>query len=264
MSSQSMHLKYSFPKKIACPLGKSDGKKKNKHKKDLSSVLLWTISMIIFSQHCCRSFQSNQQCHPDTQDADRFSINVGRLGYFVTEHNNDNNNRTPTQVMMDKMSLGEKEGVIDYSPLLRVGVWVGASTLKATSLCERGQQETWQWAGVIARALSRKRQGNYSLLQLCVCAQLWLILCDPMDCGPPGSPVHGILQARILEWVAISSSRGSSRPRDWAHVSHVSFTAGKFFTTDPLGKPATNLNHQGGQVREVDFVLSALFVLFCF
>ena len=39
-------------------------------------------------------------------------------------------------------------------------------------------------------------------------------LCDPMDCSPPGSPVHGISQARILEWVAISSSRGSSQPRD--------------------------------------------------
>ena len=39
-------------------------------------------------------------------------------------------------------------------------------------------------------------------------------LCDPMDCSPPGSSVRGILQARILEWVAVSSSRGSSRPRD--------------------------------------------------
>ena len=39
-------------------------------------------------------------------------------------------------------------------------------------------------------------------------------LCDPMDCNPPGSSVHGLLQARTLEWVAISSSRGSSRPRD--------------------------------------------------
>ena len=39
-------------------------------------------------------------------------------------------------------------------------------------------------------------------------------LCDPVDCGPPGSSVHGILQARILEWVAISFSRGSSQPRD--------------------------------------------------
>ena len=39
-------------------------------------------------------------------------------------------------------------------------------------------------------------------------------LCDPMDCSPPGSSVHGILQGRILEWGAISFSKGSSRPRD--------------------------------------------------
>ena len=46
-------------------------------------------------------------------------------------------------------------------------------------------------------------------------------LCDPMDCSPPGSSVHGILQARILEWVAISFSRGSSRPRDQTQISHI-------------------------------------------
>ena len=45
---------------------------------------------------------------------------------------------------------------------------------------------------------------------LCMCVQLCLTLCDPMDCGLSGSSVHGILQARILGWVAISSSRGSS------------------------------------------------------
>ena len=44
--------------------------------------------------------------------------------------------------------------------------------------------------------------------------QLCLTLCNPMDCGPPGSSVHEISQARILKWVAISYSRGSSRPRD--------------------------------------------------
>ena len=47
-----------------------------------------------------------------------------------------------------------------------------------------------------------------------------------MDCSPPGSSVHGILQARILEWVAISFSRGSSGPRDWTQVSHI---AGRCF-----------------------------------
>ena len=52
-------------------------------------------------------------------------------------------------------------------------------------------------------------------------------LCDPMDCSPPGSAVHGILQARILEWVAIPFSRGSSPPRNWTQVSWI---AVGFFT----------------------------------
>ena len=55
--------------------------------------------------------------------------------------------------------------------------------------------------------------------------------------GPPGSAVHGILQARILEWVAMTSSRGFSWPRDGTHVSCGSCIAGRFFTTEPPGKP---------------------------
>ena len=51
--------------------------------------------------------------------------------------------------------------------------------------------------------------------------QSCLTLCDPMDCSPPGSSLHGILQARVLESVAISFSRGSSRPRDRTQVSHI-------------------------------------------
>ena len=46
-------------------------------------------------------------------------------------------------------------------------------------------------------------------------------LCDPTDCSLPGFSVHGIFQARVLEWVAISFSRGSSRPRDWTWVSQI-------------------------------------------
>ena len=57
-----------------------------------------------------------------------------------------------------------------------------------------------------------------------------LTLCDPVDCNPPGSSVHGIRQARILEWVAVPSSRGSSRPRDQTHISSVSCLGG-FLTT---------------------------------
>ena len=53
------------------------------------------------------------------------------------------------------------------------------------------------------------------------------MLCDPMDGNPPGSSIHGILQARILEWVAIPFSRGSSWPRDQTRVSCI---AGRFFT----------------------------------
>ena len=52
----------------------------------------------------------------------------------------------------------------------------------------------------------------------CLVTKSCLTLCDPMDCSPPGSSVHGISQARILEQVAISFSRGSSWPRDWTHV----------------------------------------------
>ena len=65
---------------------------------------------------------------------------------------------------------------------------------------------------------------SYSIL-MCVHAkslQQCLTLCDPMDCSPPGSSVHGILQARILDWGAISISRGSSPPKDRTHVSYVS------------------------------------------
>ena len=62
-----------------------------------------------------------------------------------------------------------------------------------------------------------------SSIHACVCSHfshIWL--CNPMDCSPPVSSVYEISQARILEWVAISSSRRSSRPRDWTHISYSS------------------------------------------
>ena len=55
-------------------------------------------------------------------------------------------------------------------------------------------------------------------------AQSCPTLCDPMDCSPPGSSVHGILQARILEWITMPSSRGSSWPRDRPMFSYISST----------------------------------------
>ena len=61
-------------------------------------------------------------------------------------------------------------------------------------------------------------------------AQSCPTLCDSMDCSPPGSSVHRILQARILEWLAIPFSRVSSQPRDRTWISCV---AGRFFTVSP-------------------------------
>ena len=55
---------------------------------------------------------------------------------------------------------------------------------------------------------------SYPLYYQCVCALSRVRLCDPMDCNLPGSSVHAVFQARILEWVAISFSRGSSQPRN--------------------------------------------------
>ena len=73
-----------------------------------------------------------------------------------------------------------------------------------------------------------------SVLLLCY-AQSYLTTCDPMGSSPPGSPVLGISQARKLEWVAISLSRGSSPRRDGTRVSCIAAT---FFTIEPSGTPA--------------------------
>ena len=75
------------------------------------------------------------------------------------------------------------------------------------------------------------------ILRVSVCAQLCPTLCNPMGCSPPGCSVHGISQARILEWVAISSSGGSSQPRDQTHVSCASCIVSRLFATKPPGKP---------------------------
>ena len=71
-------------------------------------------------------------------------------------------------------------------------------------------KESWKLLGLLCMHVHAKS------LQSC------LTVCDPMDCSPPGSSVHGVLQARILEWVALPSSRGYSQPRDRTHVSYVS------------------------------------------
>ena len=68
-------------------------------------------------------------------------------------------------------------------------------------------------------------------------------LCNPMDCSPPGSSVHGILQARILEWVVMPSSRGPSQPRDGTQVPCI---AGGSLLAELPGKPQKATNASGG------------------
>ena len=68
----------------------------------------------------------------------------------------------------------------------------------------------------------------------CVCVQSYLTLRPHQDCNLPGSSDHGILQVKMLEWVAIPSSRGPSQPRDWTGTAWI---LGRFFTTEPPGKP---------------------------
>ena len=93
----------------------------------------------------------------------------------------------------------------------------------------------WNYCGGI---LSLSTSGWVFLLPVCSVAQPCSILCSPMDCSSPGSSVHGIFQARVLEWIAIPFSRVSSWPRDRIQVSHI---AGRFFTVWPPKKPKLHI-----------------------
>ena len=77
------------------------------------------------------------------------------------------------------------------------------------------------------KILSRVSCAIQYFLSILLATQSCLTFCDPMDYSPPGFSVHGILQARILQWVAIPFSKGSSWPRDQTQVSGI---AGRFFT----------------------------------
>ena len=119
--------------------------------------------------------------------------------------------------------------------------WVAISFSRGSS-----QARDQTWVSCIVGNLRHYRQILYQLssqgihdiiyIWLCLVIQSCLIRCDPVDCSLPGSSIHGILQAKILEWLAMPSSRGSSQPRDQTQLSH---TAGGFFS---------HLGHQGSLV----------------
>ena len=97
------------------------------------------------------------------------------------------------------------------------------------------------WGGVFQSLWIRMIVGSSSSQLItsfhsCFFAQLCPTLWDPLDYSPPGSSVHGIPQARILEEVAIFFSRGSSWPRDQTHISCISCIAGRFLTHWAVGE----------------------------
>ena len=90
-------------------------------------------------------------------------------------------------------------------------------TIPKKKKCKKAK---WLSEEVLQTAVKR-RESESEFTQSCP------TLCDPIDCSLPGSSVHGIFQARVLEWVAISFSRRVSQPRDWTRVSR---TVGRRFT----------------------------------
>ena len=82
---------------------------------------------------------------------------------------------------------------------------------------------------------------TYTFTCISKCTQLCLTFCSPRDCRPPGPSVHSIFQAKILKWVAISFSRGSSQSRGRNHISYVSAFTGRFFTTSLVAERVKHL-----------------------
>ena len=96
------------------------------------------------------------------------------------------------------------------------------------------KEEGVGWVCGLLRAYKSQGRVTYFtflIVKVSEVAQSCLTLCDPVDCSPPGSSIHGFSQARILEWVAISFSRGSSWPRNQTHISLIAGRCFNLWTT---------------------------------
>ena len=139
-------------------------------------------------------------------------------------------------VFVEDFQAGATSGVHTASGSSAHGVWFGSKGLSIAG--PPAQRMCWHLA--LCRPAHSSRFSNTA--RMCAKSlQSCLTLCHPMDSSPPGSSVHGILQARILEWVAMPSSRESSRPREQTHVTCISCIASGVFTSEPPGKPLINL-----------------------
>ena len=114
-----------------------------------------------------------------------------------------------------------------------------------------GLVATWPWQAQKPLSDPTTSRGCVSAFVHAKSLQSCPTLCDLLDCSPPGSSVHGILQASILERVAISSCRGSSQPRDRTCASYVSCIGRWFFTTNAtwealcISEELANLSGEG-------------------
>ena len=84
------------------------------------------------------------------------------------------------------------------------------------------RETSWATVHRVTQSQTLELLNTHARICMSMCAQSCLMLCDPMDCSPPDSSVRGILQARMLEQVAVSYSRGSLKHRDWTSVSCMS------------------------------------------
>ena len=163
---------------------------------------------------------------PGTYLVDKSSLaNVGNLGSIPG----------PGRFHMQQMQLILCTTTIEPSSRAR-GATVRENTTMESSrtiteyLCSPQLEKANAKQGRSSTAINNKQKDHLKKIKKCVCvcyllSHVWL--CNLMDCSPSGSSVHGLLQGRILEWIAIPFSRGSSQPRDWTSVSCI---AGRFFT----------------------------------
>ena len=147
----------------------------------------------------------------------------------------------------------------DFIPSSAMGIWIVAKFLLLhIKLIWVFLLKQLTWRIWVLQSLTINQSSHMVSQNGCCClvAKSCLTLCNPMDCSLPGSYVHGILQARVLEWVSISSSWGSSQLKDQIHVSCGSPLAGRFFTTELPGKP----NHK--TVNVINLAVPTAWIMF--
>ena len=159
----------------------------------------------------------------------------------------------PTESLIPSTVLCSRTSGTSHQPSQRPEMKLPFSSLATTRefqswyLCQRHKGKPVNTCRVVAvRGLKRVKKKVKVLV-----AQSCLTLCDPMDCSLPGFSVHGILHVRILEWVAIPFSRGSSWPRDQTWVSCI---AGKFFTIWATGEAQITLENSHQDWTPLEFI----------